>query len=134
MPDPQLDLATHIATNVAAFTLGTNCFEGPVRPVEGTIPALAVFCFEFGGEEPQEYNGGAGRTRKPQVIIRVRGNRKQVATGKTQADLIMRAVHTATISGYYNALIIESAPMYIGEDKAGHPEWSMTAELWYEEA
>lgn len=131
MTDPGLDVATALASAVGALTLGTNCFASKVRPPGDGIPSKCVFCWASGGPAPDAYidGGGGANHYYPQVRIRVRSDVNDFSGGVTFSQTIRDAAHELDVSGYYDARIQESEPIYIGEDDEGHHEWSMTLEL-----
>lgn len=134
MPNPEQDLATHIGTDVAAATLATNCFHGPVRPVEDGYPAQSVYCFEMGGPPADPFNGESTRLVRAHVKVRVRSAKDKYggSTGKGWADAIYASTEHAAISGYVNVRNLEGSPMHIGQDNGGRHEWSWTVEMMYE--
>ena len=67
-----LDVATTIAAAVGSLTLGTNIFNGPVRPASNDgIPHEAVFCFTTSGltDEPFIDGGAGGGTVPPRPAL-----------------------------------------------------------------
>lgn len=133
MKDTGLDLATAIGTNVSAVTLGTDVFDGPVRPPEDEYATEACFCIESGGRAAEPDNGKTTRAVFAEVQVRTRGNKDEYASGKTFTDSIFSYTEHATISGYINVRNLTAAPIYIGTDAGGRHEWSYTVEMFYED-
>lgn len=132
MADPALDLATFIGANLATATLGTNAFAGPVRPPEDGYATKAVFCIEGGGPPLEPMNGTSDLLCRGIVEVRARGEKDAYGAGKTWADSIFDEVQHAAMAGYVNVRNLQAAPVYIGTDKGGRPEWTWDVELIYE--
>jgi len=136
MGTPDADVAGYLDTNLAALTLGTNLFQGKERAQrDGVIPHEAVFVLAAGGPRPEAYLlGGAGpELRYPGVQLITRSNPREFATGQTLARSVRDAVHHAPISGYTDAAVAETEPLYLGEDEDGRHRWSSNLELITEE-
>lgn len=134
MPDPELDLATHIGDNVVAATLGINTFQGEYRPISTYIPAKAVFVKVSGGPQPQAYNGETTQLKQVQVDVRVRGDKDdQYSGGKTWAESIHAACKYASISGYIDVRNLQPEPIPIGRDGNDHYEWAFSVLMIFEE-
>ncbi len=122
---PDIAVATRIGTEVASLTLGTNLFHGPIRPGS----TLAVFCLLDGGPSPIACLGTEQRAERPNVQIHVRGEKGEYSDGLDVAESVRDAVHYAPLSGYIDVRVIESAPIYLGEEDDGQPRWSMNVDL-----
>ena len=135
---PEEDLVTVIAAGVGWLTTGTNLFAGPVRPVDKThIPGRAVFVFPSGGIRPEAFLGETEAMRRSGIMIRTRGNHSSTAnaykTALSDARAVRDVVHYASLSGYFDVRAEQSEPIYIGEDDAGHPEFSINLTVQFKE-
>lgn len=118
-------LAAHLGTSVAALTVGTNLFAGPMRD-NAVIPNDAVFVLESGGpaaEKLLDDSGGSNKRITLRVFIRTTGD--SYAAGKTLADSVFDAGHNASLSGYAYCLAESSSPYYFGQDDKGRHQWSV---------
>lgn len=123
---PGLDLATQLATNVGALTLGTNCFAGPVRPE----PSEGVWVLTSGGfaDTPyRETDAGAGvealRTHAVQVFVR--SSHEGFQTGEALTRTVRNALHCRPPSGYVDVRAQQSSAIYLDQDDQGRHRWSL---------
>ncbi len=140
--NPAKDLITQLSTNLTELTLGTNAFHGPVRPPDaqslqaGTVPVEAVFAVATGGIAPMALNGEGKSIWKPTVQLRIRGDKKDFDGGRTLARTVLEETQFISITSpnvYIDVVLLQGSPAYLGEDRAGNPEWSFTAQLTYTE-
>ncbi len=132
VPTPDIDVAGVISTAVAELTTGTNLFVGPVRGYDkGRVPHKAVFITAEGGAPSRQF--ALAVEYRPNVDIRVRGDKPSVPSafsdGQTLARAVFDAVHFNPPSGYCDAQVVNSHPIYIGQDEDGHHEWVITVNL-----
>jgi hypothetical protein len=59
----------------------------------------------------------------------VRGEKDKYDDGLDLAVSIRDAAHYASITGYLDVRVLESAPVPLGENSDGQPEWSMTVDF-----
>lgn len=135
MPTPDLDIATHLASE-GIGTLGTDLFCGPVRDADDlgeTYPDECVFVLATGGFEPEPFVGGADAPdiRRPFVQVRVRSARESFQSGQTTARAVYQATHKIEFAGYMGWLASE--PTYLGKDNKSRHEWSINVQLVFEE-
>lgn len=127
-------IASHIATNVAGLTYGTNTFDGPVRPVSTHMPAKAVFVNASGGSLDVYADGGSGNNlNRTEVQILVRGETGDYTTAQALALSVYNAVRKATPTGTVGTQAQQAHPIYVGEDEQGHPVWSINIITYYSE-
>ena len=134
MSDPDVAIAAVIdavATSpLSAYTLGTNLFQGPMRPVSGVIPHRAIFVLNLGGPAPlDKFNGTPIRRNNVQVMLR--GNVDAFSATQADAEACRDAPHLATVSGYLRCAAIE--PVYLGLDDNEHPLFSLNLSLMRED-
>lgn len=128
MPNPERDLAAHIASALT-LVLGTSVFYGMVRPPEDGIPVRAVFCMPTGGPKPTNFCGVSKVRRFSSVQVRVRYDKDDPDGGIIFARLVRDAIHHATIGGYIEVETQQSEPAPLGLDRQGYPEWSIPVEM-----
>lgn len=140
MPTPDLDVATRLAAASPApdlGALGTNIFQGPVRPpVAGLIPHAAIFVLATGGPSPDPYfsvGGASASFFRVGVQVRIRSAVDAFATGQTTALNVRAKLHLANLTGYVACRVRESHPLYLGTDDTEHHEFSVNVELWFKE-
>lgn len=137
-----LDIATTLATNIAALTIGANCFAGPVRGYSEQIPHKAVFVTLQGGGTSRailaESPTRAGRNKEERSVlvqIRVRSDPDGVTGSFQDAQQLAQDVYDLVaynpLSGYREFNPLAAGPLYIGKDDNGHDEWSMNFEAIY---
>jgi len=109
----EVDVTAYLNTE-GVGTLGTNLFQGPVRPNSQYVPANALFVLGGGGPPAQRYLSGGAQieNRYPSVQITVRNI--DYNTGKTKAEEVHNALQAAKISGYWDCKVEQSAPLYLG--------------------
>lgn len=133
MSEPDLAVAQTIdavATSpLSAYTLGTNLFAGPMRPVSSVIPHRAIFVLTYGGASPLDKFSGVSIQRHS-VQVMIRGNVDAFSTAQADAKACRDALHLATIAGYLRCAALQ--PAYIGLDDTEHPLFSLNLELWRE--
>jgi hypothetical protein len=132
----QADIALSrvLEQQVGDLILGENLFQGGVRAKGEHVPSEAVFVLLTGGIAPQASNGELTSFNRPVVQIRTRGPRLGYARGLERAIEVLKAAHYASVDGYVDVRVNESAPIYLGEDDDGHPEWSNNVTMWVVEA
>lgn len=130
--DASRDVVDYISTNVSGLTKGTNIFASSMKPPGGGIPVNCVFVRDNEGPEPVRNMGQASDMKYPNVsiILRWKGNQ----AGRTKVFAIMDALRGATISGYQDVKIIQSAPTPLGLDEDGNEMWQLGYSLTYEDA
>lgn len=137
MSTPDLDLATHIGTNVAALTLGTNLFMGPLRAKNVAIPDQVVFVLNTGGPQPSEFIEGGGTPElyehSLQVRVRSAPGASSFEDGQALARTVRDAIHRASISGYIDVWVRSSSPDYIEVDDEDRHEWVIGVGMEIEE-
>lgn len=140
MPTPDLDVADHLAAAVPAPDLGTvgvDIFRGPVRPaVAGHVPHAAIFVLATGGPAPEPYfrvGASSASFYKVSVQVRVRGNVEKFLDAQTKALQVRDKLHLAEIAGYVAVKVLQSEPIYLGQDDLEHHEFSVNATLWFKQ-
>jgi len=133
MTEPDLAVAQTIdavtTSPLSAYTIGTNLFAGPVRPVSAVIPHRAIFVLAYGGPSPLDKFSGVSIQRHS-VQVMVRGNPDAFSVAQADAKACRDALHLATIAGYLRCAAIQ--PVYLGLDDTEHPLFSLNLELWRE--
>ena len=133
MSEPDIAVAQTIdavATSpLSAYTLGTNLFAGPVRPVSTVIPHRAIFVLTYGGPAPLDKFSGVSIQRHS-VQVMIRGNADAFSVAQADAKACRDSLHLATITGYMRCAAIQ--PVYLGLDDNEHPLFSLNLELWPE--
>jgi hypothetical protein len=136
MRDAAADIATIIEAGGLGLTQGTNLFIGPMpEDDDNTVPDKCVAVMMTGGAEPIVYlNGTVKRSVfRPQVTVRIRGNREDYSDGQALAFDIFNIVHLAVASPYIQILANESAPFYGGTDGSDRHLWSLNVDLEYQD-
>ena len=134
MPQPDLDIATHLGASIGSLILGTNVFAGPVRPwsntadADGGIPPESVFCLQRGGRADEVFHEGASPSFRhlayPTVQIIVRTD-ASFQVGQSLAEQIFEVINHKPSAGYVEWAMTTSAPLYLGKEDDQHHEWSM---------
>ena len=128
---PEETLATYVATNVAALTLGTNCFYGPVTP----DPSKGVWIFPTGGTPVTRFLGETENEKHTMIQVRTRSDKQDFDGGlvlaRSVSDVIIGAIHDATFAAYLDLFVLQSDPLYLGQDDQGLPEWSQNVEAHF---
>lgn len=133
MASPAADIATHVASQLAAATLGTNCFYGPERSPADGCATKAVFFIGGGGPAAEPDNGSSSRIIRATVQALVRGEQDEYANGATWAQSIFDEIEHASVVGYINVRNLRAAPTYIGLDPEKFHLWSWDVEMLYED-
>ena len=131
--NPDLDLATAIATRVGTLTLGTNIFAGPVRP----SPDEAVFVLASGGAGPIPYRetdtgGGPDQLRRHAVQVFVRSANEDYAGGAALSRVVRNALDCREPTGYVDVRARQD-PIYLEQDDEGRHRWSLNFSVTVEE-
>ena len=133
MSEPDIAVAQTIdavATSpLSAYTLGTNLFAGPVRPVSTVIPHRAIFVLTYGGPAPLDKFSGVSIQRHS-VQVMLRGNADAFSVAQADAKACRDALHLGTVTGYMRCAALQ--PVYLGLDDNEHPLFSLNLELWRE--
>lgn len=133
MTEPDLAVAQTIdavtSSPLSAYTLATNLFAGPVRPISAVVPHRAIFVLTYGGPSPLDKFSGVSIQRHS-VQVMLRGNPDAFSVAQADAKACRDALHLATIAGYMRCAAIQ--PVYLGLDDTEHPLFSLNLELWHE--
>ena len=133
MSEPDIAVAQTldaVATSpLSAYTLGTNLFAGPVRPVSTVIPHRAIFVLTYGGPAPLDKFSGVSIQRHS-VQVMIRGNADAFSVAQADAKACRDALHLGTVTGYMRCAALQ--PVYLGLDDNEHPLFSLNLELWRE--
>lgn len=119
---------------VAALTMGTNLFAGPLSAydLQQGFPHQAVFINADGGSRSRPIRGTADE-RHPQCTVYVRskstGSASSFATGQQLARDVMFAIDQAPPTGWCEFRALDSHPSYEGRDDDGHHGWSFAVEV-----
>lgn len=134
---PETSIAATLETNSSAvLTVGTNLFEGPLRPADDAIPTRCVFVLGNGGIDPMNYlNGGAYSPELYTVSLRivVRGNAGDYSDARSLALSVRGWIHDRPPSGYIASRVRQSWPMYFGQDDAGSHLFGFDIDVIYSE-
>lgn len=134
LKDPAADVAAFLNGKTAGatlLTLGANLFVGEMRSIDRT-PAPAVFCLGTGGPSPEPYLGGhRSALYRPMVQVMVRGPSGDNQAGEQLAREVLAWLNLQVVSGYLSWFARDSAPAYLGVDKAQHGQWSVNLECLY---
>jgi hypothetical protein len=125
-----VDLANYLATNLAAWTFNTNLFAGPLRPVDASIPAQAVFCESIGGLPGDGYCGETDVMAHGRVLITVRYPGKEFSDGLAAARAIWSQAYYAEVAGYFETKPTESDPTPMGEGDENLLTWTINVDMW----
>lgn len=132
MKSPASDLVSYLANHGLGLTLGENLFSAPmVRSDAPSVDTLAVAIIDTGGHPPENYLGGKSALLTATVQVRIRSEIEDYSGGLTLAQNVWEAVHLQSIAGYVLVECEESAPNYIGPDKAGRHLFTFNVELTY---
>lgn len=127
---PDISLV-NVLNGQAGLVTGTNLFNGPVQPPGNGIPVKAVFVIVAGGNPPEGFlNSSTLRRRKTRVQVRVRGEKAKYDAGLIFARSVWDAVHYAVATDFIDVRVEQADVLYLGEDDAYNPEWSINALMW----
>ena len=124
----EADITTYLQAQ-GVGTLGTNVFQGPIRPVSNHIPANSIFVRGSGGASAQRYLSGGARieNRHPNVQVTIRNT--DHILGLAKAEEVHDALQAARISGYWDCKVEQSAPLSLGEDENNNNLWTVNCTL-----
>lgn len=133
--DPAADVAAALAT-AGYGTVGTDLFRGPVRPPDADtgMPTRAIFVVDgaTGGPEPVGVFGDPALFRRATVQVTVR--HEVYDTGDAQAEQIYDTLAAGTLAGGYLALMmLNSQPLFLGQDRSSWYTWTINVEAHYEQ-
>lgn len=126
---PETLVATRIASVVSGFTLGTNCFAGPVRSEYDEIPGKSVFTYTTGGPPPIEVLASTGQIRESNLSVFYRSAKGSYATALTEARAIRDALHRSQLTDTIIVLVSNSEPFYLGRTDSGRDEFTLTVRV-----
>lgn len=135
MIDPGLTLASYLAIQLGSpWALGTNLFNGPVRPAGRGVPMRAIFVLPTGGPGSTLYREDSTLEQmfEGTIQIRIRSAHEDYAGGVQLALDVRTELHCQPPSGWNDLRIRESLPNYLGPDATGCHEWSLNAVAWIE--
>jgi hypothetical protein len=134
---PETDVVDRLDSAVAALNksgASRNLFPGKVEPPGDYVPHQAVFVMASGGPAPLAYAGGSAvELDEPSVQVRVRSNPGDYAGGYALRTSVRNALHHQPLTADYIDIGLLQEPLYLGEDEAGHHEWSINLKLQFEE-
>lgn len=110
-------------------TEGANLFRGKTRPPGEDIPARAVFALGLGGLDNRPLGGTGSSVKVFTARLTVRAEAEDWEAGKHLAIQCLRAVHRAEVPGFAYCLADTPAPLELGEDDQGLPEWVIPVRL-----
>lgn len=132
---PDEFLVDRLAAQLGTLTKGTNLFFGPEIPPDGgaTVPHLCVFCLGTGGPPAEGFFSTDEVERRFTVQIIVRSNVDLRVAGLALARSIYPEIHewVPGTGGYFNVVVREADPVYLGLDDTEHHRWANNVELWY---
>ena len=138
--EPDLDVANYLAAASPSPSLGAvgvNIFRGPVRPAAPpSVPHQSVFVFSTGGPPPVPYfvvGGDNANFYRANVQVRVRSTAETFSSGQTLALQVRDKLHLADLVGYVSCKVLNSTPMYLGQDDTEHHEFSVNATVWFKQ-
>lgn len=131
--NPDIDVVDYLDTTLGTLTKGTNLFTGRMPAKSANIPSQCVSVLLTGGTRPMGYADGSDTGEHyPSLQVRIRSEPRSFAGGRTLAKSVWDALNWATISGYTEVRCEQAEPIHIGEDGAGHHEWTVNIELIHE--
>lgn len=128
------DIAAYLSVQLPWLTVGSILRVGdqvhPPRPGAGSALAVNV-ALGLGGQDIPHVDGGA-RTREERtgIVIRIRGDKDDQATGGAVATQIYDLLNLALVPGYYNVRAEGSGVIPLGPDADGYPGWVVRFTLW----
>ncbi len=130
---PEETLATWIGSQVAALTLNTNLFAGPVTP----DPDQGCWVIPTGGPPPERFLGTVPTMKHYNMQVRVRTNKEQFPAGRALAlevsDALIAAVHDSSFDAYLDIKVLQSQPFHLPQDDKGMHQWSQNVEAEFKE-
>jgi len=130
---PEETIATYIATSLAVYTLGTNCFYGPVTP----DPVEGCWVVPTGGPPPKRFIGETEQQKHYSFQIRTRSDKGDfdgaLLNARNVSDTLHDAIHSGTFASYLDIVLLQSQPMFIGFDDYGRPQFSQNIEAHFKE-
>lgn len=126
--DTAADLATILAAGGLGLSAGANLFLGPtLEDDDVTVPDVACFVLQTGGDAPQSYIGGGRKTyRTVTCQVRVRSARESFREGQALALAALDVLHLANSEPYVLIEADEGSPNYIGTDGSDRHWWTFT--------
>ncbi|WP_370456621.1 minor capsid protein [Corallococcus sp. Z5C101001] len=96
--------------------------------VDGTMPDRAVALVVTGGAAPQPYVGkGRAAYLLPSSQVRIRSGREDFEVGQQLAHAVFAVLNQSVLVPYAVVRPEESAPIYLGLDKADRHLWALNA-------
>lgn len=128
--DTAADLATILAAGNLGLRLGESLFLGPtLEDDDATVPDVACFVLQTGGEPPQSYIGGGRKTyRTVTCQVRVRSARESFREGQALALAALDVLHLVNAAGYVLIEVDEGSPNYVGTDGSDRHWWTFTVD------
>lgn len=135
MATPDIDIATQIGTDLAAWTLGTNLFHSPPAPPQEGVPVEAVFVYPRGGEPPYRFCGEDRWEWRADIGIRIRGDRDDYTNTLANARALRDAVNgmESSLTDYIQIRAMNAEPIPLGLNDQGCPEYQVNVEALYTE-
>jgi len=127
--DVASDMAALLASGGLGLSVGGNLFLGPnLEDDDATVPDVACFVLQTGGEPPQGYLGGRKTYRTVTCQVRVRSAREGFREGQALALAALDALHLADAAPYVLVEVDEGSPNYVGTDGSDRHWWTFTVD------
>jgi hypothetical protein len=128
--NPDIDVVDYLAAQIGALTKGTNLFIGRLPAKSAIIPSKCASVLPTGGTMPMGFADGSDTAETYSSLqVRVRGEPRDYQDARDLAKSVWDTLNYATVSGYIECRCEQSEPLYLGEDSAGHHEWTVNVEL-----
>ena len=131
MPTPPQDIAAFLNTNVAALTIGTNLFHGPLKPHSSDMPIDSTYCRAGAGPEPFRTMGEV--TEHRMAVVHIHSRYGDWDAGDTVVRAIADTLRGATIAGYKWVAALQSEPPMAISDEQGYHHWDQSFKMVYEQ-
>ena len=127
--DVASDMAALLASGGLGLSVGANLFLGPsLEDDDATVPDVACFVLQTGGDPPQGYLGGRKTYRTVTCQVRVRSAREGFREGQALALAALGVLHLADAAPYVLVEVDEGSPNYVGTDGSDRHWWTFTVD------
>lgn len=106
----------------------SEIYAGPLNTAAGDA---CIWIVQTGGTAPLDRFGSLEAIQTPRLQINVRNT--DVTDGTSDADDVWAIAHDAEPSDYSRTSMLQSAPIYLGQDEDFRHRWSINIEMFISE-